>query len=140
MWTGTWLSRRCVPALLWPRDPTPPRAPPHHPRPTTPTDPGAASPQFKVNGFVVFDNILSTERVDAMHAAFSTLLDNLRERDGDTKLVEDERGVLVPEPAVADLGEHGDIRTGNGRLQQVNRYTCNVPWVQPFADPEVSTR
>ena len=89
---------------------------------------------------MVFDNILSTERVDAMHAAFSTLLDNLRERDGDTKLVEDERGVLVPEPAVAELGEHGDIRTGNGRLQQVNRYTCNVPWVQPFADPEVSTR
>ena len=93
--------------------------------------------QFKVNGFVVFDNMLSTERVDAMHAAFSVLLDKLRKRDGDTPLVEDKNGTLVPEPAVAKLGEHGDIRTGNGRLQQINRYTCNVPWVQPFADREV---
>jgi hypothetical protein len=91
--------------------------------------------KFRTNGFVVFDNVLAPAAVDAMHASFARLLDTLRARDGGATLERDMRGMLVPVGLPA--GEHGDIRTGHGRLQQVHRYTCNVPWVRPFADPTV---
>ena len=31
----------------------------------------------------------------------------------------------------------GDLRTGLGRQQNPNRYTLHIPWVPPFADPEI---
>ena len=33
--------------------------------------------------------------------------------------------------------ETGDVRTGLGRLQTTHRYTMTIPWVAPFADPEI---
>jgi len=31
----------------------------------------------------------------------------------------------------------GDLRTGFGRHQHINRYTLTIPWIKPFADPSV---
>ncbi|MBI1927836.1 phytanoyl-CoA dioxygenase family protein [Candidatus Poribacteria bacterium] len=76
--------------------------------------------ELKINGFVVFEDLIPVETIDRMYAAFLPLLENVRQRERDFSPV-----------------ERGDIRTGQGRLQHPNRYTLNVPWMPPFAHPEV---
>lgn len=76
--------------------------------------------ELKINGFVVFEDLISVETIDEMYAAFLPLLENVRQREREFSPV-----------------ERGDIRTGQGRLQEENRYTLNVPWTPPFASPEI---
>ena len=77
--------------------------------------------EFRINGYTVFDDMIAPEKVDAIRPAFLPLLANVQER----------------ETEVHDLGERGDPRTGMGRLQTTNRYTLTIPWLAPFADPEI---
>ena len=76
--------------------------------------------ELKINGFAVFEDLIPTAIIEHIHAAFMPLLENVRRRETD----------FAP-------ADHGDIRTGQGRQQHPNRYTLNVPWIQPFADPEL---
>ena len=76
--------------------------------------------EFRINGYVVLEDVLSVNAVDRIRAAFLPMLEHIRKR----------------EAGIADR-EWGDLRTGFGRQQNVNRYTMTIPWVPPFADPEV---
>ena len=76
--------------------------------------------EFRVNGYSVLEDILPVETVDRISEVFLPMLEHVRTR----------------ESGFAD-GEWGDLRTGFGRQQNVNRYTLTIPWVPPFADAEV---
>ena len=73
--------------------------------------------EFKINGHVVFEGLIPLEKIDRIRDAFMPLLEEVRRR--------------------ADPVESGDRRIGRGRLQNVNRYTADVPWQDPFADPDI---
>ena len=76
--------------------------------------------EYRINGYVVFEEVLPPATIERVHAAFLPLLNHVRERDTEeTK------------------AERGDVRTGQGRLQTTNRYTLTIPWVWPFADAEI---
>ena len=83
--------------------------------------------EFKINGYVIFEDLLPAEKVDKLQAAFLPLLENVRAMT---------LGHPTPgpqfEPRVV-----GDRPTGQGRLLNVNRYNVEVPWQSPFSDPEV---
>ncbi len=76
--------------------------------------------ELRINGFVTFEDLIPSEKIDAIREAFLPLLENLRVRETDIH------------PA-----ERGDVRTGKGRQQFINRYTLHVPWIAPFADPAI---
>ena len=76
--------------------------------------------EFKINGYVVFEDIIPHETIDRISQAFMPLLKHVKERETEVT------------PA-----ETGDVRTGKGRQQFMNRYTLTIPWVQPFADPAI---
>ena len=76
--------------------------------------------EYRINGYAVFEEMLPLETVDRLYAAFLPLLEHVRQRDTEVSRV-----------------ERGDVRTGLGRLQTTNRYTLTVPWVAPFAAPEL---
>ncbi len=76
--------------------------------------------EFKINGYVVFEDMIPHETIDRIREAFMPLLEHIKERDTEVT------------PA-----ETGDVRTGLGRQQFKNRYTVTIPWVQPFADPAI---
>ena len=73
--------------------------------------------EFKINGFCIFEDLMPVEKIDRIREAFTPLLEAVRARDD-------------PEPS-------GDRRTGEGRRQETNRYTVEVPWKPPFSDPEL---
>jgi ectoine hydroxylase-related dioxygenase (phytanoyl-CoA dioxygenase family) len=73
--------------------------------------------EFKINGYTLFENLIPPEKVDRIREAFMPLLEEVRRR--------------------GDPVQRGDVRTGLGRLQNVNRYTVEVPWQSPFSDPEI---
>ena len=73
--------------------------------------------ELKINGYTMFEDLVSAEKIDRIHDAFMPLLDAVRDRN--------------------DPMESGDRRGGEGRLQNVNRYTVEVPWEPPFSDPEI---
>ena len=76
--------------------------------------------EFRINGYAVIEDVLSIETVDRIREAFLPMLEHVRTR----------------ETGFAEK-EWGDLRTGFGRQQIINRYTLTIPWVPPFADPEV---
>ena len=76
--------------------------------------------EFKINGYAVFEDMISLDTIDRIHAAFAPLLDHVRERETEISPV-----------------ERGDVRQGLGRLQTTNRYTLTIPWQLPFADPAI---
>jgi ectoine hydroxylase-related dioxygenase (phytanoyl-CoA dioxygenase family) len=87
---------------------------------TPPYDIDLKIAELKINGYVVFEDIIPVETVDRLLAAFMPLLEGVREREFE---------IGAP--------ERGDVRAGKGRLQNPNRYTMHVPWVMPFADPTI---
>ena len=80
--------------------------------------------EFRINGYVVIDDVIPVAAIDRMREAFLPLLDHVRAREANR-----------PD----DIGgpEHGDLRTGFGRQQNLNRYTLTVPWVPPFVDTDL---
>ena len=76
--------------------------------------------EFRINGFTVLEDVLSVETVDRIREAFLPMLEHVRTREDG----------IAPK-------EWGELRTGYGRQQMINRYTLTIPWVPPFADPEV---
>ena len=77
--------------------------------------------ELKINGFTTFEGLIPPEKIDRIREAFLWRLNRLKAR---------EEGEFNPE-------ERGEVRTGKGRLQFVNRYTLHVPWEPPFSDPDV---
>ena len=73
--------------------------------------------ELKINGYTMFEDLVSAEKIERMHDAFMPLLDAVKDR--------------------SDPIESGDRREGEGRLQNVNRFTVEVPWQSPFSDPEI---
>ncbi|MEM7124854.1 MAG: phytanoyl-CoA dioxygenase family protein [Chloroflexota bacterium] len=73
--------------------------------------------ELRINGYVLFENLIPIEKVDRIREAFLPLLETVKARH--------------------DPVESGDIRTGRGRLQHANRYTVEVPWEPPFSDPAI---
>ena len=76
--------------------------------------------EFRINGYAVIEDVLSVQTVDRIREAFMPMLEHVRTR---------ENGFAEK--------EWGDLLTGFGRQQIINRYTLTIPWVPPFADPEV---
>lgn len=75
----------------------------------------------------MLEQIVPPELIDAMHAAFLPLLDDVVSRD--------------PGPVSVYTEETGDPHTGMGKMQQAgtggaadggHRYTLTIPWVLPF--------
>ena len=76
--------------------------------------------EFKINGYAVFEDMIPGEKIDRIREAFLPLLAHIQERETEVSNV-----------------ELGDPRIGQGRLQTTNRYTLTIPWIEPFADPEI---
>lgn len=76
--------------------------------------------ELKINGFVTFEDLIPVEKIDRIREAFMPMLERLRARETE----------IYPK-------ERGDMKTGLGRQQFINRYTLHVPWIQPFADPDI---
>lgn len=76
--------------------------------------------EFKINGYLVLQDMIPGETIDRIHTAFTPLLEHVKERESK----------IAPK-------ERGDVRTGLGRLQHPQRYTLTIPWIEPFADPAV---
>jgi ectoine hydroxylase-related dioxygenase (phytanoyl-CoA dioxygenase family) len=76
--------------------------------------------ELRVNGYVMFEDLLPVEKVDRMRDAFMVLLEQVKER----------------ETEIRDW-EEGDLRTGKGRLQRAHRYCMYWPLDPPFLDAEV---
>lgn len=76
--------------------------------------------EFKINGFVFFENLVATTKTDNLCAAFLPLLEHVKARE-------------------TEIGqkEIGDLRIGKGRMQLTSRYTLNWPLDPPFLDPEI---
>lgn len=73
--------------------------------------------EFKINGYALFEDLIPVEKIDRIRAAFLPLLEAVKERN--------------------DSNESGERRRGEGRLQNTNRYTVEIPWEPPFSDPEI---
>ena len=76
--------------------------------------------EFKINGYVVLEDMLPEDTIDCVREAFLPMLEHVKDRETEESSV-----------------ETGDVRTGLGRLQITNRYTLTIPWVEPFANPEI---
>ena len=77
--------------------------------------------ELRINGYVVFEQLIDHGTIDRIREAFMPLLENVVERE---------------EISPSDK-EHGDILIGCGRRNHVRRYSCHVPWIEPFTDPEI---
>ena len=81
--------------------------------------------------FVVLEQIVPPELIEAAHDAFIPLLRDVQARD--------------PGPVSVYTEETGDPHSGMGRMQQAgseradgaHRYTLTIPWVRPFAHPQL---
>ena len=86
--------------------------------------------EFKINGYVIFEDLLPADKVDELQAAFMPLLENVRAMT---------LGHPTPgpqfEPRVV-----GDRRTGQGRLLNVDRYNVEVPWLNLLFPTPRSTK
>ena len=76
--------------------------------------------EFRINGYVLFEDMIPHEIIDRIAVAFMPLLEQVRERETELSNV-----------------ENGDLESGLGRQQLKNRYTMTVPWRYPFTDPAV---
>ena len=76
--------------------------------------------EFRINGYVVFEDLFPHAAIDRIVAAFVPLLEKVRARETEISGV-----------------ERGDIETGMGKQQMENRYTMTVPWTPPFTDPVI---
>lgn len=76
--------------------------------------------EFKINGFALFENLISPNKTDELCAAFMPLLEHVQTRE--TKIGQE---------------EVGDLRTGKGRMVLKSRFTLNWPLDPPFLDPEL---
>lgn len=76
--------------------------------------------ELKINGFVLFEDLLPVEKIDRMCEAFMVLLDQVRERETEIRPLEE-----------------GDLRSGKGRMQWPNRYGMYWPLDPPLADPQL---
>ena len=73
----------------------------------------------------MIEDLIPVEKIDACFEAYLPLLQSVQER-------EPIGGPTFGGPELGDLAE------GKGRLQQLPaRYTVSIPWVAPFADPEL---
>ena len=77
--------------------------------------------ELKISGFTAFEGLVAPEKIDRVREAFMPRLDRLKARESHE---------IHPK-------ERGEVRTGKGRQQFVNRYTMHVPWEPPFSDPEI---
>ena len=77
--------------------------------------------ELRINGYVVFEQFIEHSKIDRIRAAFMPLLEHVVERE---------------EASPSDK-EHGEVLNGCGRRNHVRRYTCQVPWIEPFADPDI---
>ena len=77
--------------------------------------------ELRINGYVVFEQFIAHEKIDRIRDAFMPLLEH----------------IVAREEASPSDAEHGDVLTGCGRRNHVRRYTCHVPWIEPFADPDI---
>ena len=77
--------------------------------------------ELKINGFTAFEDLIPPEKIDRIREAFLPRLNRLRDR---------EKGGIHPE-------ERGEVSTGKGRQQFINRFTMHVPWETPFSDPDI---
>ena len=80
--------------------------------------------ELRINGYVLFEDLIPVEKIDRIREAFLPYLEQVRAHG------EPESGVMLQ-------GRSDDRLVFEGRLQVVNRYTLYVPWEQPFADPEI---
>ncbi len=80
--------------------------------------------ELRINGYVLFEDLIPVEKIDRIREAFLPYLDTVRAHSD-------------PESGVTLLGRSDNRLVFEGRLQVVNRYTVYVPWEQPFADPEI---
>ena len=83
--------------------------------------------ELRINGYVLFEDLIPVEKIDRIREAFLPYLEQVRAHG------EPENGVMLH-------GRSDDRLVFEGRLQMVNRYTLYVPWEQPFADPEIETQ
>jgi ectoine hydroxylase-related dioxygenase (phytanoyl-CoA dioxygenase family) len=79
--------------------------------------------ELKINGCVILPQVIDPAVVKAMRGAYHVLLENVQARD--------------PGPQIKPGPETGDPKTGRGRYVGPNRFTVTIPWVLPFAVPEV---
>ena len=77
--------------------------------------------ELRINGYVVFERFIAVDKVDRIRDAFLPILENVAEREGDSRSTTD----------------RGDVRTGCGRANHVRRYAVHVPWIPPFSDPDI---
>ena len=80
--------------------------------------------ELRINGYVLFEDLIPVGKIDRIREAFLPYLEQVRKHG------EPENGVMLH-------GRSDDRLVFEGRLQVVNRYTLYVPWEQPFADPEI---
>ena len=76
--------------------------------------------EFRINGYVVFEDMIPHQIIDRIAAAFMPMLERVRQRETEPSRV-----------------ERGDLESGYGRQQLQNRFTMTVPWRSPFTDPAV---
>ena len=80
--------------------------------------------ELRINGYVLFENLIPVEKIDRIREAFLPFLETVRAHKD-------------PAGGVKLHGRSDSRLVFEGRLQVVNRYTVYVPWEQPFADPEI---
>ncbi|MCY4081694.1 MAG: phytanoyl-CoA dioxygenase family protein [Caldilineaceae bacterium] len=80
--------------------------------------------ELRINGYVLFEDLIPIEKVDQIREAFLPYLEQVRAHSDSAN------GVMLH-------GRSDERLVFEGRLQVVNRYTLYVPWEQPFADPEI---
>ena len=73
--------------------------------------------EYHINGFVVFPNLVTGSKLETLRARFEWMNENVRRRD--------------------TTAMTGDRRDGQGRLTQVARYKVQIPWEQPWANPDI---
>ena len=71
--------------------------------------------EFLINGYVVFEDLIPSEKVDDLHAVLAPMLENVRARNSKVLL--------------------GDLASGRGRVTEPLRYKIETPWKMPFSDP-----
>jgi ectoine hydroxylase-related dioxygenase (phytanoyl-CoA dioxygenase family) len=86
---------------------------------TTATQPGIQQlvNEFHINGFVVLEDLIPLETIDALYARCKPMMDRV-EAWNSTKL-------------------KGDRSTGQGRVTQRQRFKIYPPFEMPFCDPQI---
>jgi ectoine hydroxylase-related dioxygenase (phytanoyl-CoA dioxygenase family) len=73
--------------------------------------------EFLINGYAVFEDFISLQKVDELQAVLTPMLENVRAHDS---------RILA-----------GDLATGRGRVTEPLRYKVDTPWTMPFSDPSL---